>query len=360
MADATAAPKFVDSPRPDPLYRWFTPVPQNWLALVVRGGDLVRVIHGVKDWYVDENFHFQPNKDGKEEIFSITRTALGLEFVGVPKLQGLHRYKFSWNKYWRTADGVELAPQAHEAEYIVFTPFDSQYPLVFSGIEVSAKDKNSDDEEALIPIGITVTIRIRMRRPEVALMTNTDWLGGVVTPSILRAIKNFVGEETYDSMVRGSKGGVEKKFRAYIKGQDVGTEILRDGGVEVIEISITDIKPNPEFEKALVDLAVAQRDAQKTITTAEAQKKATILKAEGEKRAAELQGEGEAAAIIAKAQADAERIRLTTLLVAGRAGGDASMIEKWRSISSSNITTMLEAGAQGGILIGPDGKPLKN
>jgi len=362
-APITGGEEAKTGPRPNPSYMWFTSVPQKWFALIVRGGDLHRIIHGVKGWYVDE-FEFKKEDDIHKNIISLLRFLLGREFVGVPKIQGLYRYKFAWNKFWRKAEGDKETPeydvQAHDPENIIFTPFESQYPLVFGGIEVSAKKRGTGaientEEEALIPVTFVITVRVRMIRPETALMTNVDWLGGVLVPNLQKGIKNFAGNKTYDELIRGGMGKMTEQLAEYMMGPDENhpsdfrKAVLRDAGVDIIDVGVTDIKPNEEFEKALLDLAKAQRDAL-----------AVIAKAEGDKKKSMLEGEGEAAKILSIAEAEAERIRKTTLQVAGGPGANATTIEKWRQIHGSGLTTYMEAGAgvQASILVGPSGKPV--
>lgn len=368
-----------EGPRPEPEYRWFTPVPQKWFALVVRGGDLYKIIHGVRGWRVDKNFYFQEEDDENPNIVSITRATFGVDFVGIPGIQGLFKYNFAWNKYWRKTDeeGNEIPEYdvvAHNPENIIFTPFESQYPLRFGGIEVIAKGKNEETkkeltpaanteeesekinktEEALIPVAIDITVRVRMTRPETALMTNIDWLGGVLVPNLQKGIKDFAGEKTYDDLIRGSKRTITGELVKYIMGTEKKPSkfkkgILEHAGVEIIDIGVTGIKPNKEFEDALLNLAEAQRKAL-----------ANIKLAEGKKKEARLEGEGEAARILAIAGAEKQRIEMTTLLVAGGAGANATTIEKWRQIHGSGVSTLVEAGAQASILVGANGKPISN
>jgi regulator of protease activity HflC (stomatin/prohibitin superfamily) len=341
-------------PRPKPLYKWFTTCPTDWFIVVVRGEDIRKVIHSVKGWYVDENFEFQPEDRFHRNSITPERHYLGREFVGIPKIQGIYQYKFAWNKYWRSEEAGRAKPvyeiQAHKAEYVYITPFEAQYPLKFEGIEVIAKN-DEDEDEVYVGVGFELTVRLRMRRPRIALMRNYDWFGQVLTPTIQRGIKDFVGDKTYDELIRASREGVAESLVQYLMGTDndpsrFRQDLLRNGGVELIEIAITDIIPNQEFEKSLSVLATKQRDAQGIIVIAEANK-----------RAAELEGEGEASKIRSIAAADEERIEKTVLAIA-RAGNAAVQLEKYRNLRGSGIVTLVEAGAQTPVLVGADGKPI--
>lgn len=370
LADVTRKPK--------PLYdRWFTTCPQDWFIMVVRGEDLHKIIHSVKGWYVDEKFRFQPEDrrdPNKTRYYTPLRVALGHEFVGIPGIQGIYVYKFAWNKYWRKSiknpetGEVEQIPEytvkAHDEENVFITPFNSQYPLQYGGIEVLSSDRNKNDEEALIPITLTITVRLRMRKPQVALMENTDWFGQVLSPSIQKAAKEFSGNRFYDQMIKEAKEKVSGEFAdTFMKGGlgSVKANILKEAGVEITSIGITDIKPNEEFEKALLNQAIAEREAKAKIAKAEGDKRVRILAGEAEKEYERLVGEGKAARILAEAEADRERILKTVLTATGGPGPEAAKLERYREMRQAGLLSYSEGGGPSGatILVGADGKPLR-
>jgi hypothetical protein len=356
-----------DGPKPRPEYMWITSVPQDWFALIVRGGDLHRIIHGVKGWYVDDSNIFRPEDTIHKNVISAFRAVSGREFVGIPRVQGLYVYKFAWNKYWRKKEGEkEIATyeiQAHDSENIIFTPFESQYPILYEGIEVISKGMDVASGAPLIPIGFEVTVRVRMTNPRQALMRNVDWFGNVLVPDIQTGIKNFAGEKTYEQLIKGSKEGVAAEFITYMMGSDddpspFRSNVFARAGVEIIDIGVTNIIPNKDYEEALVNLGKAQQDAQSEIAKAEGEKQSTILKAEAQKQADILTGQGEAAKILSIAEAESKRIDLTTLKVAGGYGDNATTIEKFRQIHGSGLTTYIEDGAKTSVLVGTNGKPV--
>lgn len=344
-------------PRPEPLYTLFTTIPQDWFAVVVRGEDFHRVIHGIKGWYVDENGEFQredPNNLDKQNLISPIRAMLGREFVGIPPIQGILVYKFAWNKFWRKEEGGNATPeytvQAHDREEVYLTPFESQYPLIYSGIDVISTDRPDNQEEVLISIGVTVTVRVRIRNPRVALCTNTDWFGQVLTPNIQRAVKEFAGDKTYDWMIREAKSRGSKDFSEQFMSSSTDPDsfynrILRDAGVEVVDIGITDIAPNKAYQDALDKQAEAERAAKATVVTAEGKKKARILEGQGDSEYEKLVGEGKKAAFEAVASSIGRQ--------------NVPDYIKWEGLKGSKLTYYAESGVgnAAGIVIGLDGKP---
>merc|ERR1711981_899428 len=94
-------------------------------------------------------------------------------------------------------------------------------------------------------------------------------------------------------------------------------DMLRDCGVNVIDMSIEDIEiTNRDLATAMargavkqteLEMALIDRQIQKTEANTDTQAK--IIRAEGEKRAVVIKAEGEARALDILAQAEAERIR---------------------------------------------------
>lgn len=365
MATTTTPPQEEKvTRRPEPKYELFTTCPQEWFIMVVRGEDLHRIIHSVDGWYVDKDFNF---KEGAR-TYTPLRALFGRELVGIPGIQGIYTYKFAWNKFWReTIDGAETPEytvQAHEEQLVYITPFEAQYPLQFGGIEVLSSKEDAANtqtkEEALIPITITITVRVRMIRPKIALMQNTDWFGQVLSPNIQKAVKDYMGDKYYDEVIRRARNGVSNDFADQFMRGEIPQLILNEAGVAIVSIGITDIKPNKQFEDALLAQAIAERAANAAVAKAEGEKKVKILQGQAEKEYAKLVGEGNAAKIIAEVEAEQKRIEQNILFATGGPGANAAMLEKWRLMAKSGLTTYVEGGssATASILVGPNGRPI--
>ena len=301
------------------------------------------------------------------------RIFTGREFVGIPGIQGMFVYKFAWNKFWRkpapTGEEMpEYSVQAHEQENVYITPFEAQYPLMYGGIEVLDSQPTTtqkNQKPALIPITFTITVRVRMLKPKIALMQNVDWFGQVLAPYIQKSVKEFAGKKNYDQIIRDDKGKVSKDFRNLFLPQGgslnrIQKQILDDAGVEITDIEITDIKPNQVFEDALLAQAVAERTARAKIAEAEGAKQVKILAGEAEKEYLSLVGEGKAAATLAQIEADMARIEKTILKTAGGPGAAAAELEKWHKMQDSKLTAYFGGGSNAtpSIIIGATGQPL--
>ena len=205
-----------------------------------------------------------------------------------------------------------------------------------------------------------------MRKPKIALMRNVDWFGQVLVPYIQKSIKEFAGKKNYDQIIQDEKGKVSREFKNLFISpggslNQIQRQIMEDAGVEITDIEITDIKPNEEFEAALLAQAVAERMARAKIAEAEGAKKVKILAGEAEKEYERLVGEGKAAATLAQADAELVRIQKTILSTTGGPGTAAAILEKWHQMRGSGLTTYVEGGSDRGsvgILVGANGKPL--
>lgn len=379
---SSRTPPTVGKPKPDPLYTWFTTCPTDWLALLVKGEDLVNIVHSVIGYYADDNFEFQkenPNDPEKQNVVSLIRALTGREFVGIQPLHitGLYRYKSNWNKFRTKQQGEDNIPvqvvQEHGEEIITFTPFVHQYPLVFPGVEVLGTDMEGNGEKPLIPITFIITIRVRMLRPRVALMQNVEWLGNVVTPEIRQFLKSWAPNYSYDELFGGrskdsasqttgqkatteTRRNISREFREFFLGTPLSSDktkiersaarckILAQAGVDLISIDVVDIVPNEEFEKALLEKATAYIKAE-----------AGVITANGKRREREYEGQGEESF-----NAAVGRGKKSALEAIAEAIGRDKMNDfiKWDSLGNSKITTYAEGGSKiAGIIVGADGKP---
>lgn len=359
---AAAHPEAKETlPNPDPRYEFLGAVPQEWFRLKVTGQDLRGVIHGVKGWYVNEDFEFKQETDDIKNVVSPIRIITGREFIGVPQLRrtGIYRKRWQWGTYFPKAEGEkgdpEYQPMMREKEIISTFPFVSNYPLIFSEVDVQGRKDPNFDEQPITQIVFKTIIRVRMLRPRIALMQNTDWLGAGVSQLIRGAIQDFVREKTYDDLVRkkGNFNSPESEFRKKFVGaiNGDGTRMVRSPlnravlsqyGVEINDFSVVDINANDEFERQLRELGNADIAAEILLRNA---------RAEAEKR--KLQGKGEEDYI--RATAKATKDKLTMMMEA--MGGDLSSLKAVvyaEALKETKINTL--AGQGIGLVIGADGQ----
>ncbi len=359
---ATAATVQITEPNRTTLTRVFTEVPTDWFILVVRGGDAVKIIEAVKGWYADEDLIFRPETEDRRAKISPIRALLGYEFVGIPPFQRILAYQFTWNKYWRDTDktGKQIAEYSivpHDPHFIYMTPFWASYPLMFGGVEVKDEEveMGNKKKKPLIPITISINTRVRMIRPVTAIMSNTDWFGQVLTPTIQQALKEFAGTKTYENFVVDARDKLSEEFsKEFMSGNgryhSFHDQILEDAGVEIVNIGITDIKGHEEYEKGLRDLAISK-----------AQKEKKIVDAEGDKDAEIIRSEGSAKAMNNLSKAEARRLRKTTLATTGGPGAAAAGLEQFRYVRDSKLNTFVNNSGTTptSILVGPNGRPIE-
>ncbi len=334
---------------PRPRYQLFTDCPQDWFLVVVRGGDIHKIVHSVKGWRVNEEFEFVTEDATNKNLITPLRALTGYEFVGVPGFQGLKVIKFAWNKYWRTDENSPIyGVVAHDPQLVYVFPFESQYPLTYEGIDTVAQNRIKPEELSLVAVTFVVTVRVRMLRPRIALATNIDWFGGVLIPKLQGVLKDFAGEKSYDELIRGARKTVTQELEEFVMGTNqtpskFREKILQTAGVDIIDFSLVDIKPNKAFEDAQNELASEQRKASGVIVTAEAAKQAKILEGEGLEAYEAAIGRGKATAIKAIREA---------------AGSDSETYFKWDGMKSSKLGTYAEGTSKASILVGPDGRPI--
>lgn len=363
MATQTAAkPEAKETlPNPDPRYELLAPVPQEWFRLKVTGQDLVGVMHGVKNWYVDDDFEFKRENGDNKHYRSPIRIITGREFVGIPQLRrtGIYRKRWQWGTYFPKAEGEkgdpEYQPKMHEKEIISTFPFVSNYPLIFSEVDVQGRSDETQDEPPLTQIVFKTIVRVRMLRPRIALMQNTDWLGAGVSQLVRGALQDFVREKTYDALVR-KKGdfnieasefrqkfvGTRTTDRKTIVRSDLNRSILSQYGVEIIDFNVVDINANEEFEKQLRELANADIAAEILLRNARAQ---------AEQR--KLQGQAEENYIRSVAQATKDKLSMLMEAMSGDLSSVRAVVYA-EALKETKISTL--AGQGIGLVIGADGQ----
>ncbi len=364
--------KGVGGPNPPPEYQWIVTVPQEWFRLVLRGEDLDSIIHGARGYRVNEELEFEKIPPGFEDAYDLSprhlfRQVTGREFVGIPKLKrtGIYGKKFRWAAFFpRTEGGGEngkpvYTPGWHDQEIVRAFPLVSSYPLTFTNIDVQGREVTTGDP-SIVQIAMTVIIRVRMLRPRIALMQNTDWLGNGVSPYLQGRIGDYMrtgGDDTnimsYDRVIRRDRlNGRGSRFRNTFLGtlinggkqverSSLRLSLLAQYGVDLIDVQVVDVQTNEEFEKKLRALADADIDA--AIIERQA-------RAEAQKRKLQAEAEGEYIRQTSAAIQDRLRRLMESM------GGDAASvraIEYAYALRDSKLTTLAGAGVS--LVVGPDG-----
>ena len=192
-----------------------------------------------------------------------------------------------------------------------------------------------------------VTVRTRTIRPRVTYLTNTDWLGNVLTPKLQTVLKDFAGSKNYDQLITGARKDITQELKSYVMDENslshFKQNMLEFAGVDIIDFSLVDIKPNAIFEAAQNRLAERQKEAAGIVAIAEAEKKSKELDGQGQEAFEAAVGRGKAAGIKAIREA---------------AGADSETYLKWDRVRDSKLTTLVEAGAKASIIVGANGQPV--
>lgn len=289
----------------------FTECPQDKFMLVVRGGRLVKVIHEVPGWKVNDNFEFEELPAGERIIPYPWQGWFGLHFVGgIPffNFQRIHNHEFSWNRYGQRQGQADAGFINHDKETIFIEYFEFQYAMRFKDLEVggdtSTQVSGTDKREgALIPITFEITLRTRMLRPRVAIMLNHDWLGGVLQPKIQQILLEFAGARGYEEIIRGSQtsDGVRDISRGFsefvLNNKDFEKEVLDQVGVKLIDVGIIDVIPDEEYNQAILAVAKAEKAKEQQTIEAQGYQAAEMIKAATDRDATVMRAEGDAARI---------------------------------------------------------------
>lgn len=346
-------------PNPDPHYEWFTTIPGEWFKIKVLGEDPVGIIHSAKGYYVDENLEFQKETPLTRNVVGPLRFLTGREWVGIPLLRrtGIYQKEWQWGVFFpKTESGGEnpvYEPKLHDKNVLSAFPLVSNYPLIFTNVDVQGRSDLKSDEPPPVAITIKTIARIRMLRPRIALMQNKDWLGNGVAQVIRGGILDFVKNKTYDQIVRKAelnRGGSD--FRNMFLGTPIndGRQIersrlrrsmLQQYGVDVIDFTVVDIDANEAFEKQLQELANADIIAEILLRQARANR---------EKR--ELEADAEKIFIQRTAEALKERLQMMRDVLGDSASVRA--VEYAHALRDSKLTTLASNGI--GIVVGADGQ----
>ncbi len=151
-------------------------------------------------------------------------------------------------------------------------------------------------DNALIQVDTIAFIKITS--PEKAIY-GVDNYKVAIEQLIITTIRSIIGEMTLDEAL-SNRDKIKLGLTEHIAGD------IKDWGVTIRSVDIQNIIPSESMQKAMEQLAAAEREKKAIETLAEAHKKQYILEAEGKLKASEL----EAKAQIALAEASAKSMHL--------------------------------------------------
>ncbi|MDD4986957.1 MAG: hypothetical protein PHQ43_14510, partial [Dehalococcoidales bacterium] len=211
----------------------------------------------------------------------------GLRFYGVWPLCDIYLYDFSWTNM--THDGEIQEHPRQRLDYVLLK--DDVY---FAKV-LAAEDKK------LLPLDIGMVLRIRVVNPKKAAISRVEnWLE--TTINLIEPCVRFVlSTDTYENWVRLKKDLGEEVFRKL--GAEGLVKQLRDlYGVELVSLGVKSYDPTSaeslgELRRATLQKYLAERNREKVLVDADAEKRRLVTVGVGESKRLELVGQGAARGI---------------------------------------------------------------
>lgn len=247
---------------------WFTFVKEGTAKIVVKGDKFEKALiqwEGYtfdKDWNVISNGTVINGKIYKEPWHPFG----GLRYYGLWPIQALYGYQFEWTGMKENSE-VQFHPKEW-FDYILFK--DDVY---WCKVE-KAKDKS------LLPLNIELLLTIRIVNPYKVLFVTQNWLE-VLLNSIRLSIQDYVARKTFENLI--IEGGNTNK-EMWKKLDETGKikEFKDKYGVDLKEIAVKSINPEEEYREATLKKYLAERERDKVVTEADAERQRLEIVAQGE------------------------------------------------------------------------------
>jgi len=207
---------------------WFKLAPRNYFftfvdegsaKIIVKGGEVSKILIQYKGHTLDENYNVIPGKE--YHLFG------GLRYYGFWPINNVYIYAFQWSGVRENGEIVN-----HPKEIM-------DYILLKDDIYWT-KVENAEDKE-LVPLDIEVILTIRVVNPYKALFKIQNWLEATIN-QIKPVIRQIITEKSYEEWI------AEKKYLGETilkEGKDIIDSVKDNYGVEILKIQIKDIDPVP-------------------------------------------------------------------------------------------------------------------
>lgn len=194
----------------------------------------------------------------------------GLKFYGLWPLDDIYLYSFSWTSI---ADNGTLQPHVRELLDYIIVKDD-----VYWGRVATAEDKN------LLPLDVELIFTIKVVNPFKALFRVQSWLETVINRTE-PAVRNIITEDTYESWITTTADLADRVLTALQTGEENLLQGFKDRyGVEVRAIEIREINPGEDYRAATLRKYLAEKEREKTIIDADAERQRLEKVATGEAR----------------------------------------------------------------------------
>jgi len=224
---------------------FFTFVDESTAKIVVRGGQVRKVLVQLKEHTLDQDWNIVLGQE--RHLFG------GLRWIGIWPLDEMYIYQFRWTNVLH--DGTV---QPHPAEWLDYILLKQD---VYYFTETAAEDAD------LLPLEVEVLLTLKVVNPYKALFAVQDWLEAVIN-RYRPAVRDRVAQDRYETLIN-QKGSMANELLA--SSADVRQQFLDEYGVEVIAVEIKDIEPPEEHRNATLQKWLAERDAERVRVGAEAE-----------------------------------------------------------------------------------------
>ena len=182
-----------------------------------------------------------------------------------------------------------------------------------------------DIQSAKISLAVTYALE-RAKVIELHVKTGKKFVEKLISPSVLGAVKNVVGQMEADELVAKRKEAADAICTTL-------KQKLESFGISVVFVEMLNIDYSDSFEKAVEQKQVAMQEAIKEKNNTQRLREVAqqnVVKAEAEAQAKVLNSEAEAKAILVKAEAEAKSIEMrNTALAQSRALIDYETVKAW-------------------------------
>jgi len=289
---------------------FFTTVGEGSAKFIDSGGEIIATLLQS----VGEDIKHQPDGDivsspKKERNLGWTgpwNLWGGLWFYGLWPIRDVHIYEFEWTNINEKGE-IEVHPKRW-IDYIM-VKWDTYYqkmPLVESA--------------DLVPLIVELILRLRPKNPFKARFKVRGWLSSTFDTT-LPEVRDALGRIEYKPLQ--NRGNIKEELGkgVYDKMNNEGDfDVLKnDMGVDLQNIGVKDINPDPKYRDDTLKEWEAQRDAEAAAVRADVEAKIAVVRANGEAKAKIINARAEAAAILIRNKAVEEYGDLGKFLEAVRA-----------------------------------------
>ncbi|MCD6178074.1 hypothetical protein J7K03_02410 [bacterium] len=225
---------------------YFTFVREGTAKAIVRGGEVAQMLIQWKGHTLDpETWEVI---EGREPWHPFG----GLRYYGLWPIYDVYIYDFKWTGV--TEDGKVESHPKETLDYILL-----KEDVYWAKVE-KAEDKNK------LPLTLELLFTIQVVNPYKALFNIENWLEAVINRARAQT-RNIITQKSYEHWIQ-DLASIGREIT-----ERIGKEEFEERyGIKIRKIEVKDINPPEEYRKATIAKYLAEREKDKIITEAEAEK----------------------------------------------------------------------------------------